>query len=66
MVDFTGLKGAWNFDVAWTSKGSLQITGGAGITVFEAVDKQMGLKLAEEKRPMPILVIDHVEKPSGN
>jgi uncharacterized protein (TIGR03435 family) len=66
VVDFTGLKGAWNFDVAWTSKGSLQITGAAGITVFEAVDKQMGLKLEEQRRPMPIFVIDHVEKFGGN
>lgn len=66
VVDFTGLKGAWDFDVAWTSKGSLQITGPPGITVFEAVEKQMGLKLAEERRPVPIFVIDHVEKPRGN
>jgi len=65
VVDFTGLKGAWDFDIAWTSRGSLQITGGAGITLFEAVDKQMGLRLEEQRRPMPIFVIDHVAKPTG-
>ena len=32
------------------------------ITVFEAVDKQLGLKLAEQKHPMPVIVIDHVDR----
>jgi uncharacterized protein (TIGR03435 family) len=67
VVDFTGLKGTWNFDMAWTSKGSLQIVGAAGITVFDAVDRQLGLKLEPQKRPLPVLAIDHVEeKPSAN
>ncbi len=36
-------------------------------TIFEAVEKQLGLKLVEEKRPVPILVIDHIEqKPTDN
>ena len=65
VVDLTRLKGAWNFDIAWTSRGSLQITGGAGVTLSEAVDKQLGLKLEEQKRPMTMMVIDHVEKPAG-
>ena len=30
--------------------------------VFEAVDKQLGLKLDLKKHPMPVLVIDHAEK----
>jgi len=33
-----------------------------GLTVFEAVDKQLGLKLAAQKYPMPVLVIDHMER----
>ena len=67
VVDFTGLKGTWNFDMAWTSKGSLQIVGAAGITVFDAVDRQLGLKLEPQKRPLPVLAIDHVEeKPINN
>lgn len=51
--------------------------GDAGITaaaepvsstsIFEAVEKQLGLKLVEEKRPVPVLVIDHIEqKPTDN
>ena len=33
-----------------------------GLTIFEAIDKQLGLKLAVEKHKMPILVIDHVDR----
>ena len=32
------------------------------LTIFEAVDKQLGLKLAASKQPMPVLVIEHVER----
>jgi len=37
------------------------------ITLFEAVEKQLGLKLEAKKRPVPVLVIDHAEqKPTEN
>jgi len=37
------------------------------ITLFEAIEKQLGLKLATQKRPAPVLVIDHAEqKPTDN
>jgi len=36
-------------------------------TVFEALEKQLGLKLEKQKRPMPVIVIDHLEqKPTEN
>jgi uncharacterized protein (TIGR03435 family) len=35
-----------------------------GITVFDAVEKQLGLKLITQKRSVPVIVVDHVdEKP---
>ena len=37
------------------------------ITLADAIDKELGLKLELQKHPMPVLVIDHVEeKPTGN
>jgi uncharacterized protein (TIGR03435 family) len=33
-----------------------------GLTPFEAVDKQLGLKLSLGKHPMPVVVIDRVER----
>jgi uncharacterized protein (TIGR03435 family) len=38
-----------------------------GDTIFEAVEKQLGLKLQSQKRTAPIIVIDHLEqKPTDN
>ena len=32
------------------------------VSVFDAVNKQLGLKLEKTKRPYPVLVIDHIEE----
>jgi uncharacterized protein (TIGR03435 family) len=34
----------------------------AVLTIVEALDKQLGLKLSPQKHSMPVLVIDHVER----
>jgi uncharacterized protein (TIGR03435 family) len=40
---------------------------GGGITLMDAMDKQIGIKMITTKRPVPVLVIDHIEqKPSDN
>jgi uncharacterized protein (TIGR03435 family) len=37
------------------------------LSIFEAMEKQLGLKLEMHKRPMPVIVIDHLEqKPTEN
>jgi uncharacterized protein (TIGR03435 family) len=73
VLDLTGLKGAYDFEAYWTPKGQLSAAGKAGdtgqaptptddVTVFEAVDKQLGLKLEDQKHPVPVLVIDKVNR----
>ena len=32
------------------------------LSVFDAVNRQLGLKLEKAKRPYPVLVIDHIEE----
>jgi len=40
---------------------------GGSLTLFEAVEKQLGLKLEMQKRPEQVVVIDHLEeKPTEN
>src|SRR5208283_6023363 len=40
---------------------------GDRITIFEAVDKQLGLRLEQSQIPAPVLVVDSVnDKPSEN
>jgi uncharacterized protein (TIGR03435 family) len=32
------------------------------ISLFEALEKELGLKLETEKRPLPVLVVDSIER----
>ncbi|HEX3746800.1 MAG TPA: TIGR03435 family protein [Bryobacteraceae bacterium] len=69
VIDDTGLKGGWNFDVRWSigMMGPGMGNQGEHVTVFEALDKQIGLKLEERPVPTPVIVVDSVNrKPSDN
>ena len=67
VVNATGVQGSWDFDIHWTSRGSLAKAGADGISIFDAVQKQLGLKLALEQYPNPVIVVDKVdEKPTPN
>jgi uncharacterized protein (TIGR03435 family) len=37
-----------------------------GISLFAALEDQLGLKLESQKGPVDVIVIDHVEPPSEN
>lgn len=67
IVDLTGLKGAYDFTIKWSPRQLLLFHFGdsdanPGISFFEAVEKQLGLKLVAEKRPMPAIVVDSVNR----
>jgi uncharacterized protein (TIGR03435 family) len=36
------------------------------VTIFDAIDKQLGIKLLKQKHPIPVMVIGHVEHPAEN
>ena len=77
IVDGTGLHGGWDFRLGWTPKTMMpaaplsgtnlapgETAAPGGITVFEAIKQQLGLKLVKQKRSIPVIVVDHVaEKP---
>jgi uncharacterized protein (TIGR03435 family) len=80
VMDKTGLTGPYDFSLRWTpdeGQPSQGIDGGplpnnppppesSGPSIFTAIQEQLGLKLESKKGPVDVLVIDHVEKPSGN
>lgn len=67
VVDSTGLKGTYDFDLKWTSRNRLAAAGADGISVFDAVEKQLGLKLDLQTAPLPVVVVESVdEKPTPN
>ena len=59
VVNTTGLEDAYDFKLYWVGRANIEE---GGLTVFEAMEKQLGIKLEERKMPMPVMVIDHIEK----
>jgi uncharacterized protein (TIGR03435 family) len=73
MVDRTGLEGRYDFTVEFASEpngGPLPASDAAadlpGPTFVQALRDQLGLKLESVKADIRLLVIDHIERPSGN
>jgi len=75
IVDGTGLQGGWDFLLGWTPKTMMpavplpgtnmapgETAAPGGITVFEAVEQKLGLKLVKQKRSIPVIVVDHVDE----
>ena len=67
VTDSTGLKGSFDFEIKWTPRALLQKAGADGISIFDAVDKEMGLKLDLATAPSPVLIVDSVHQmPTAN
>ncbi len=77
VVDKTGLTGHYDFDLQWGYNGPMMMAPGPppsnggpevpnpqapGVTIFEALRKQIGLRLDKAKVPSEQIVIDHIEK----
>jgi uncharacterized protein (TIGR03435 family) len=67
LVDQTKLEGAWDFPLKWSARGLVAAQGADGITIFDGVEKQLGLHVEQAKIAMPVVAVDSVnEKPSPN
>src|SRR5215470_1535854 len=79
VVDQTGLKGRFDFQLKWTpDETPFASRGGPGEPpkppeganslpdLFTAIQQQLGLKLESTKAQVDVLVVDKVEKPSEN
>lgn len=74
ILDKTDLKGHYDLNLQWTPEPSGSQPGAepasspeaSGLSLFVALEEQLGLKLETKKGPVEVLVIDHIEKPSEN
>jgi uncharacterized protein (TIGR03435 family) len=63
VVDHTGLKGEFDFELEWDSDDA---PNSLGPSIFAALQEQLGLKLNARKDSVEILAIDRVERASEN
>ena len=76
VIDRTELTGDYDFTLTYTAElppnipPDAKINGDpidlSGPNIFEAVRQQLGLLLVPRKGPAPMMIIDRIEKPSGN
>ena len=78
VIDRTELTGDYDFELSWAPDPATsapeadRINGGTldrpsdNPSIFEALEKQLGLRLVSQRAPVEILVIDHAEKPVEN
>jgi uncharacterized protein (TIGR03435 family) len=68
ILDKTALKGPWDFSFKFTFRGFMGATNAAdNVTVFDALEKQLGLKMELTQTPLPVIAIDSVnQKPTDN
>lgn len=75
VVDRTGLKDRYDFDLKWTpdeSQKNVQLPAqaredaNAPPGLYTAIQEQLGLKIESTKAPVEVLVIDHIEGPTEN
>ena len=66
IVDKTGLGGKkFDYKIEWTPDRA-QTTDDPGVSIFTAIEEQLGLRLVPSKGPIDTLVIDHMERPTPN
>jgi uncharacterized protein (TIGR03435 family) len=80
IVDHTGLKGPYDYELKWTPADAPPPTAGgdsgapksdgegdvSGPSLFTALEEQLGLKLESTKGQVDVVVIDHLDMPSAN
>jgi uncharacterized protein (TIGR03435 family) len=67
VLDQTELAGAWDFTLKLSLPGQPGVTAGDLVTLPDAIEKQLGLKLEPTKTPLPVLMVDSVnDTPTAN
>jgi uncharacterized protein (TIGR03435 family) len=63
VVDRTGLKGAYDFQLRWVGRAQLGADGeGNSLSLFNSIEKQLGVKVENQTAPMPVLVVERANR----
>ena len=63
VINATGLSGEYDFTLEWVQEPDADA---AGPSLFTALKEQLGLKLESARKPVDVVVIDRIERPSEN
>jgi uncharacterized protein (TIGR03435 family) len=67
VVNQTGLTGIFNFKLHWTPDSvAVQEQNADDVSIFTALQEQLGLRLRAAKAPVEVLMIDKAERPGAN
>jgi uncharacterized protein (TIGR03435 family) len=68
VIDETGLTGTYDLSLVFTpqTRANLASPDSGDITIFAAVQEQLGLKLEARKAMVEVLMVDRIEKPAEN
>ncbi len=77
--DETGLDGQYDFKMEWAPDSTVPIAGAGprpgepastaetgGVSIFTALTEQLGLRLDAKKGPVPVFVIEKIDRPTEN
>jgi len=64
--DRTGLEGKYEIALKWNPDPARPNTDNSLPSLFTAVQEQLGLKLDSRREPVEVLVIDRIDRPTGN
>jgi uncharacterized protein (TIGR03435 family) len=65
VIDRTGLKGDFDFDLAFSpGGGNLGAPADENVSIFAALQEQLGLKVDADRGPVEVLIIDSAEMPT--
>jgi uncharacterized protein (TIGR03435 family) len=66
VVDRTGLTGRFDLRLEYMPASVARSDPGVGVSIFTAVQEQLGLRLQSTRGPVEVLVVERVERPSAN
>jgi len=61
VINRTGLDGLYDIDLEWAPTPDA-----AGLSIFTAVEEQLGLKLESGTAPLDVVVVERIERPTEN